>query len=321
MLNLLGELTTEQLNPRTAHIDGLETEQIIRLIHEEDRQIADSIRAAIPQIAAGADMIVHSLQNGGRLFYVGAGTSGRLGILDASECPPTYGIDPSQVQGIIAGGMRAVTESVESAEDDEQLGIRDIEERDVCAQDCVIGIAASGRTPYVLAAMKRSAELGASVIGLCNNRNTPMKQFARLVIEAVTGPEVILGSTRMKAGTSQKQILNMLTTTAMIRLGKVFGNLMVDLQPSNEKLLHRAKRIVQIATSGTDAEVNEAFAASGGNVKLAIVMMLAGLDRGAAEQLLAQSNGFVREALRRGGSDADSLQAGDSEAAAADGPA
>ncbi|MDF2669038.1 MAG: murQ, partial [Paenibacillus sp.] len=227
MSNLLNELTTEQVNPRTSNIDCLTTEEIVRLINDEDRQIAYKIQELTPVIAKAADYIIHSFQNGGRLLYLGAGTSGRLGILDASECPPTYGTDPSMVQGIIAGGDRAIKDPVEGAEDSPFTGAADIDALNVGPNDTVVGIAASGRTPYVLGAMKRARELGATVIGLCNNHDTPMSGYADLLIEAVVGPEVVLGSTRMKAGTAQKLILNMLTTSAMIRMGKVYGNLMV----------------------------------------------------------------------------------------------
>ncbi|PYI57150.1 N-acetylmuramic acid 6-phosphate etherase [Paenibacillus flagellatus] len=301
MSNLLNELTTEQVNERTKGIDRLPTEEIVKLINEEDRLIAEALRSLTPQIAAAADLIIRSFRAGGRLFYVGAGTSGRLGILDASECPPTYGTDPSMVQGVIAGGFRAVKDAVEGAEDNAVLGASDMDERAVGPNDTVVGIAASGRTPYVLGAMKRAKELGASVVGLCNNHNTPMAGIADLMIEAVVGPEVILGSTRMKAGTAQKLVLNTLTTTAMIRIGKVYGNLMVDLHPSNEKLVYRAKRIIRMATQATEEQVDEAYRLSGGHVKTAIVMLLAGVDKEGAGRLLERSGGFVRDAIATAG--------------------
>lgn len=297
MSNLLNELITEQINERTKQIDRLPTVEIVKLINEEDRLIAESLRELIPQIAAAADLIIRSFQNGGRLFYVGAGTSGRLGILDASECPPTFGTNPSMVQGLIAGGFRAVKDAVEGAEDNAGLGASDMDEHRIGPNDTVVGIAASGRTPYVLGAMRRAKELGASVVGLCNNHGTPMVDIADLMIEAVVGPEVILGSTRMKAGTAQKLVLNMLTTTSMIRIGKVYGNLMVDLQPTNEKLVHRAKRIIRMATQASDEAVNAAYEAANGHVKTAIVMILAGVDQAEAVRLLEQGGGFVREAL------------------------
>ncbi|WP_409343876.1 N-acetylmuramic acid 6-phosphate etherase [Paenibacillus sp. MBLB4367] len=298
MYNLLDELTTEQVNPRSRNIDRLSTEEIIRLINEEDRQIAVKIQELAPEIAKAADFILQSFQKGGRLLYIGAGTSGRLGILDASECPPTYGTDPSMVQGVIAGGDRAIKDPVEGAEDNPKEGAGDIDALGVGPDDTVVGIAASGRTPYVIGAMKRARELGATVIGLCNNSGTPMRDCADHMIEAVVGPEVVLGSTRMKAGTAQKLILNMLTTTAMIRMGKVYDNLMVDLNPSNAKLVHRAKRIIGLATDATDTAIEEAYQQADGHVKTAIVMLLANVDRHNADKLLTRSNGFVREAVK-----------------------
>jgi N-acetylmuramic acid 6-phosphate etherase len=298
MSNLLNELITEQVNPRTRNIDVLSTEEIVCLINEEDRLIADKIKELTPVIAKAVDCILRSFRSGGRLLYIGAGTSGRLGILDASECPPTYGTDPSMVQGIIAGGDRAIKDPVEGAEDSPSTGADDIDLLQVRENDTVVGIAASGRTPYVLGAMKRARELGATVIGLCNNHDTPMREYSDLVIEAVVGPEVVLGSTRMKAGTAQKLILNMLTTSAMIRMGKVYDNLMVDLNPSNGKLVHRAKRIIGLATNASDAAIEQAYEQADGHVKTAIVMLLADVDRAKADQLLEQTDGFVREAVK-----------------------
>lgn len=297
MSNLLSELTTEQRNERTTHIDRLSSEQMVALINEEDRNVTAAIENITPQIAKAVDIIVGAFNRQGRLFYVGAGTSGRLGILDASECPPTFGTNPSMVQGIIAGGTQAIKESVEGAEDSPELGAQDIIAHGVSPLDVVVGIAASGRTPYVLGAMKRAKEIGAKVIGLCNNEHTPMVQIADLMLEAVVGPEVILGSTRMKSGTAQKQVLNILTTASMVQVGKVYENLMVDVMPSNEKLVFRAKRIIGMATGASEDIVNQAFADSGGRVKTAIVMILAQEDYAGAQQLLARSKGFVRQAL------------------------
>ncbi|MCI3918826.1 N-acetylmuramic acid 6-phosphate etherase [Paenibacillus sp. TRM 82003] len=296
--DLLNHLITEQLNERTRDIDQLDSERIVRLINEEDRRIAEAIERLVPHIARAADWVVEAFARGGRLFYVGAGTSGRIGILDASECPPTFGTDPSLVQGIIAGGFQAVKDPIEGAEDSAETGAADLDAHGVRGGDVVVGIAASGRTPYVLGAMRRAKELGARVVGLCNNPGTPMASIADLALEAVVGPEVVAGSTRMKAGTAQKMILNMLTTTAMIRSGKVYGNLMVDLNPSNEKLVHRAKRIISLATGAADGDIAHAFDASGRHVKTAIVMLLAGVDAARAKTLLLQADGFVHEALR-----------------------
>lgn len=297
MYNLLNELTTEQRNPNTTQIDRLSSEEIVRLIHAEDRLVTEAVGRILPQVAQAVDRIVAAFQRQGRLFYIGAGTSGRLGILDASECPPTYGTDPSMVQGIIAGGFQAVKDPVEGAEDSEELGAKDIDEHGVTDRDVVVGIAASGRTPYVLGAMKRAKEKQATVIGLCNNENTPMAGIADLMLEAVAGPEVVLGSTRMKSGTAQKLILNMLTTASMIRIGKVYENLMVDVLPSNEKLVYRAKRIIGMATDAPEDVISEAYTASGRHVKTAIVMILAKTDRDGARELLERSGGFVRQAV------------------------
>ncbi|GIP34353.1 N-acetylmuramic acid 6-phosphate etherase [Paenibacillus sp. J2TS4] len=297
MNNLLSGLTTEQINESTRNIDQLDTEQIMRRIHAEDKLIAEAIEPLVPVIAQAADCIVEAFRNEGRLFYVGAGTSGRLGILDASECPPTFGTPPSMVQGIIAGGFQAVKDPVEGAEDSDTLGSSDMDAHEVGPNDVVVGIAASGRTPYVLGAMKRARERGAKVVGLTNNYNTPMIAEADLMIEAVVGPEVILGSTRMKAGTAQKLILNMLTTASMIRIGKVYDNLMVDLNPSNEKLVYRAKRIIRLATQASEEAVNKAYEASNGHVKTAIVMILANVNYEEAARLLDTSEGFVRQAV------------------------
>ncbi|MFD1773373.1 N-acetylmuramic acid 6-phosphate etherase [Paenibacillus rhizophilus] len=296
MDSILDGLITEQPNDKTNTIDQLNSAEIMALINDEDRLVAGVITELIPQIAAAADRIVEAFRSGGRLFYVGAGTSGRIGILDASECPPTYGTDPDMVQGLIAGGFQAVKDPVEGAEDSEELGAADLEAAGVNAGDVVIGIAASGRTPYVLGAMNRAGELGAAVFGICNNHGTPMSQTGFPVIEAVVGPEVVMGSTRMKSGTAQKLILNMLTTTAMIRIGKVYRNLMVDLNPSNKKLVHRAKRIIALATEASAAEIEEAYRESEGQVKTAIVMLLAGVSAAEAHRRLSASGGFVHGA-------------------------
>jgi N-acetylmuramic acid 6-phosphate etherase len=297
MSNSLSQLTTEQVNEHTRHIDQRSPLEIVRSIHQEDRSISEAIEAILPQIAQAAELIIAAFERGGRLFYAGAGTSGRIGVLDASECPPTFGTDPSMVQGLIAGGDKAIKDPVEGAEDSESLGESDINLHGICSRDVVVGIAASGRTPYVIGAMKRAKELGATVIGLCNNVHSPMTLHAELMLEAIVGPEVILGSTRMKSGTSQKLILNMLTTTSMIRIGKVYDNLMVDLQPTNEKLVYRAKRIIRLATNAQEAEVNAAFDASKGHVKTAIVMILTGTDQSRAAELLDLSRGFVSKAI------------------------
>jgi N-acetylmuramic acid 6-phosphate etherase len=295
----INKLTTEQRNEITRNLDQKSAEEILRLINKEDSMVPGVVAECIPDIANAVNTIVESFKGGGRLLYFGAGTSGRLGILDASECPPTFGTDPEQVQGIIAGGYDAIHRAVEGAEDSDDLGANDVDALQVNAADVVVGIAASGRTPYVLGAMKRAQELGATVIGIANNNDAAMKPYASIMIEAVVGPEVVLGSTRMKSGTAQKMILNMLTTTAMILSGKVYDNLMVDMLPSNIKLILRSKRLIQMATGADPDTVERVFEQSNGHVKTAIVMILAEVSLEEAIELLQASNGFVREAIRK----------------------
>ncbi|MEF3302331.1 N-acetylmuramic acid 6-phosphate etherase [Paenibacillus sp. GYB003] len=281
-------LDTEQVNPRTRHLDQCSTLELLQLMNAEDFRVPAAVAEALPAVAEAVELIAAALRAGGRLFYVGAGTSGRLGMLDAYECPPTFGTAPGLVQALVAGGV-ARDRADESAEDDPALGAADLAGRGLAAGDVVVGIA--------VGAMRRAKALGASVVGLCNNHNTPMVGIADLVIEAVVGPEVILGSTRMKAGTAQKLVLNMLTTTAMIRIGKVYGNLMVDLQPTNEKLVYRSKRIIRMATGASPEQVDEAYRLAGGHVKTAIVMILAGVGKDEACRLLERSGGFVSGAI------------------------
>jgi len=298
MDHTIKKLTTEQRNENTRHIDQKSTVEILQLINSEDSKIPAVIASSLSEIAQATDAIVAGFKQGGRLLYFGAGTSGRLGILDASECPPTYGTDPELVQGIIAGGKEAIQRAVEGAEDNEELGISDINQLQVGSSDVVVGIAASGRTPYVLGAMQRAKELGATVVGIANNADSPMKEIASIMIEAVVGPEVVLGSTRMKSGTAQKMILNMLTTASMIKSGKVYDNLMVDLLPSNHKLVIRAKRLIEIATGADENVVEKAYEESRGHVKTAIVMILADVSSEEATELLEASSGFVRDAIQ-----------------------
>ncbi|TCZ77405.1 N-acetylmuramic acid 6-phosphate etherase [Paenibacillus albiflavus] len=294
----ISKLVTEQRNENTQHIDELSTIDVLKLINEEDSIIPGVIAECLPDIALATDAIIQSFKDGGRLFYYGAGTSGRLGILDASECPPTYGTDPEQVQGIIAGGKTAILRAVEGAEDSRELGSSDVDTAAITSKDVVVGIAASGRTPYVLGVMERAKELGATVVGLSNNKDTQMKAVADIMIEAVVGPEVVLGSTRMKAGTAVKMILNMLSTTAMIRSGKVYENLMVDLQASNYKLIERGKRLITLATGASREVVDRVYAQSNGHIKSAIVMILADISFEDAQLRLNQTGGFVREAIQ-----------------------
>ena len=288
---------TETINPATSAIDTLETRAIVAAIAAEDARVAPAVAAVGDAIARLADVVVERLRRGGRLIYVGAGTSGRLGVLDAAECPPTFSASPDQVVGLIAGGPAALSRSIEAVEDDPDQGRRDIAAIDAGPHDVVLGLAASGRTPYVLGAVAEAARRGAFVAGLACTDPSPLAAAVELIIAPIVGPEVIAGSTRMKAGTAQKLVLNALTTTVMIRLGKTFGNLMVDLQPSNAKLRRRAVHIVAAATGLGAEEARQLLAAAGYETKTAIVMALAQVDASAARQRLAAGAGYVRRAL------------------------
>lgn len=270
----LAQLLTEQRNPRTLSIDHLPTLEALRLIHEEDRLAVESVAPELPRIAAAVEAIAGRLRDGGRLIYIGAGTSGRLGVLDASECPPTFSVSYELVQGIIAGGYNALYQATESIEDDPAAGVRDLAARGFNAQDVLVGIAASGRTPYVLGAIAQARALGALTVGISCTENSQLSQAVDLPIEPKPGPEVITGSTRLKAGTVTKLVLNMLSTMTMVRLGHVYSNLMVNVKPSNEKLVDRAQRIIAEA---------------------------ANLDQSQAAELLNQAHGNVREAIRLAG--------------------
>lgn len=294
---VLEQLLTEQRNPASAQIDTLPTEQLLGIINDQDATVAAAVRAAIPQIAAAVDRITDALRAGGRLFYIGAGTSGRLGVLDASECPPTFSVPAEMVQGIIAGGEAALSRATEASEDDADSGVRDLLSRGFRNGDVLCGIAASGRTPYVLGAIRKARELQCVTIGLSCTPNSELSQASDIGIEALTGPEIVTGSTRMKAGTATKLVLNMLTTGAMIRLGYVYGNLMVNVNPRNEKLRDRARRIVRDAAGVDEAKAAEVLEDSGWTVRTAIVMAVRGLDRQAAESLLARNGGVVGRAL------------------------
>jgi N-acetylmuramic acid 6-phosphate etherase len=290
-------LTSEQQNEHTRHIDQQSAIDILALINNEDSKVPAAVKECLPEISQSVEAIVSSFKAGGRLLYFGAGTSGRLGILDASECPPTYGTAPNQVIGVIAGGPMAIQNAVEGAEDNEELGKLDVDRLEVTELDVVVGISASGRSPYVIGAMKRALELRATVVGVANNQNSAMSGYASIMIEAVVGPEVVLGSTRMKAGTAQKLILNMLTTASMILSGKVYDNLMVDMQSSNKKLVIRAKRLIEMATGADKETIEQAYEESGNHVKTAIVMILVGVHVEEATKLLEQANGYVRKAI------------------------
>jgi N-acetylmuramic acid 6-phosphate etherase len=292
---------TEARNPRTAAIDTLSSLEIVRLINDEDAQVALAVHQELPQIARAVDVIVERLRRGGRLFYFGAGTSGRLGVLDASEVPPTFSAPPDLVQGFIAGADVALRRSVEAAEDDLGAGAQTVCEAGVGERDVVVGITASGGAPWVLGAVAEAQRRGAATVGLTCNPDSPLARQAEVVIAPLVGPEVIAGSSRMKAGTAQKMVLNMLSTATMIRLGKVYGNLMVDVQPTNAKLRRRAIRILQEAAGADESAARGALETTGYEVKPALVMLLAGVSAGEARQRLARANGFVRQAVGLGG--------------------
>ena len=292
----LSQLLTESRNPATENLDQLATTDIVRTLHDADREAVAAVDAEIPHIARAIDEIVARLEQGGRLFYLGAGTSGRLGVLDASECPPTYNTPPEMVQGVIAGGDAALRRSIERAEDNEDQGRQDLEARGFTTRDVLVGIAASGRTPYVLGGVKYARKLGAMTIGLSSVPGSTLATIAEIAITPATGPEPVTGSTRMKAGTATKLVLNMLSTGALVRLGYVYGNLMVNVQPTNVKLRDRAARIV-VAVSGVSYQDAAMLLVATGSVKTAIVMAKLGIDRETAERRLAAAHGRLRPAL------------------------
>jgi N-acetylmuramic acid 6-phosphate etherase len=290
-------MITEQPNPNTQHIDRLSTLDMLRVINDEDRRVAEVVAAALPDIAQAVDAIAERLERGGRLIYVGAGTSGRLGILDAVECPPTFGVSPEQVRGVIAGGEKAIMHAVEGAEDNRQAGRDDLAVLELSAQDAVVGIAASGRTPYVLGALEYARQVGAVTVGISCNAPAPLLDAAQIGIGLPVGPEVVTGSTRLKAGTAQKLTLNMLSTGAMIKLGKVYGNLMVDVQPTNEKLVKRACGIIAHIAGVDEDHALELLRAAGNNVKIAIVMQRRGVDADEARRILDEVGGHLRRVI------------------------
>ncbi|MFM4820913.1 N-acetylmuramic acid 6-phosphate etherase [Aeromonas hydrophila] len=291
----LSSMITETRNPASVEIDQLPTLEMLRVINQEDQQVALAVSQLLPEITRAVDAIAAAFGKGGRLVYIGAGTSGRLGILDASECPPTYGVSAEQVVGLIAGGHKAILQAVENAEDDAELGAQDLKSIQFCANDVLVGIAASGRTPYVLGAMAHARAVGATVCSISCNPGSPLAQAADISMVAVVGPEIVTGSSRMKAGTAQKLILNMLSTGAMIRTGKVYGNLMVDVEATNAKLVERQKRIVMEATDCERAVAERALAQADNHCKTAIVMILAGLTADEARTRLQSSNGFISQ--------------------------
>lgn len=297
----LQKLSTERRNPATAHIDELSTLSMLQVINDEDKKVALAVEKILPEIAKAVDVITDRLAKGGRLFYMGAGTSGRLGILDASECPPTYGVEPDLVQGLIAGGIPAIFKAQEGAEDNPELARKDLVDKEFTAGDVLVGIAASGRTPYVIGGLQYAQSLGAATIALACSPEPAIGEFADIVLTPVTGAEVVTGSTRMKAGTAQKLVLNMLSTGTMIKLGKVYGNLMVDVKTSNKKLEERARRIVMEATGCSREEGIAALAEAQGNAKLAIYIHLTGADFAVGQQAMAKAHGHLALALKQEG--------------------
>jgi N-acetylmuramic acid 6-phosphate etherase len=294
---LLEKLLTEQQNPASAGIDTLPIEDALRIINAEDRKVALAVEQEIPAIARAVAAAVAALERGGRMFYIGAGTSGRLGVLDASEIPPTYSAPPEMVQGIMAGGERALVRASETSEDDPAAGARDLTARGFTAQDVLVGLAASGRTPYVLGAVAEARRMGAVTIGICCTPDAELSRAVDYPIAPLVGPEIVAGSTRMKAGTAQKLVLNMLSTETFIRLGYVYGNLMVNVQPTNHKLVERARRIIAQAAGVSHERAGELLGAAGNRVRTAIVMGKAGVSREEAERRLAAAGGRVARAL------------------------
>ena len=298
LLQTLSTLITEQRNPNSMHVDSLSALEIVQLMNDEDKQVPLAIKKCLPQIAQAVERIVSAFQRGGRLVYIGAGTSGRLGVLDASECPPTFGVSPEMVKGIIAGGERALRHPIEGAEDSKAQAVVDLQTIQFSSKDVLVGIAASGRTPYVIGALEYAKGLGSVTVSIASNPNSAMANIVDIAIDTVVGPEVLTGSSRLKSGTAQKLVLNMLTTASMILMGKCYQNLMVDVQASNEKLKARAIRIVMQATDCNKALAEETLKQADQNAKLAIMMILSGLDRAQAEALLEKHHGKLQLALK-----------------------
>ena len=298
LLQTLSTLITEQRNPNSMHVDSLSALEIVQLMNDEDKQVPLAIEKCLPQIAQAVERIVAAFQQGSRLVYIGAGTSGRLGVLDASECPPTFGVSPEMVKGIIAGGERALRHPIEGAEDSKEQAVIDLQTIQFSSKDVLVGIAASGRTPYVVGALEYAKSLGSATVSIASNPNSAMANIVDIAIDTVVGPEVLTGSSRLKSGTAQKLVLNMLTTASMILMGKCYQNLMVDVQASNEKLKARAIRIVMQATDCDKTLAEETLKQADQNAKLAIMMILSGLDRAQAEALLEKHQGKLQLALK-----------------------
>ncbi|WP_414148268.1 N-acetylmuramic acid 6-phosphate etherase [Erwinia sp. BNK-24-b] len=297
----LGSLISETRNVETMELDGLSTLEMVTKFNEQDATVADAVRQTLPEVAKAVEAAAYSLQQGGRLIYMGAGTSGRLGVLDASECPPTFGVPHGVVVGLIAGGPGALLKAVEGAEDNEQLGVSDLQAIALKPQDMVVGLAASGRTPYVIGALRFARQLGCKTAAISCNPDSPIAREAEIAISPVVGPEALTGSTRLKSGTAQKLVLNMISTGAMVKIGKVYQNLMVDMQATNVKLVDRACRMVCQATGCERAEAESALQQTAYEVKPAILMVLSGVDAVRAKTLLSKHRGFLRAALQESG--------------------
>ena len=294
----LTKLSTETRNQKSMELDTMSVAEILQLMNSEDQTVPLAIQKQLPQIENAVEIIIQQFKKGGRLIYLGAGTSGRLGVLDAAECVPTFGTDPSLVQGLIAGGQSAMTVAVEGAEDSLSLAEEDLKKLDLNEDDAVVGLAASGRTPYVIGALKYAQTVQAATISIACNENAEISKFAKYPIEVVTGPEVLTGSTRLKAGTAQKLVLNMISTTSMIKLGKAYQNLMIDVKPTNDKLVERAKRIIMQATDCDYQTAADTLKSADQDVKVAIIMILTGSDKDKAVKNLKQNDGFVRKAMK-----------------------
>lgn len=294
----LEKLTTESRNQNTLNIDKVSTLEMVKMINNEDKKVAVAVDAELPRIAEAIDEIAIRMNKGGRLIYIGAGTSGRLGILDASECPPTYGVSEELVQGIIAGGHEAIFRAKEGAEDSKELAVEDLKNKKITENDIIVGLAASGRTPYVIGGLEYANKVGAMTIAITCNAGSEVSKAAKISIAPVVGPEVVTGSTRLKSGTAQKLVLNMLSTGTMIKLGKVYGNLMVDVRATNEKLVERAKKIVCEATGVTREEAGKYLEETNYDVKLSIFMILSKLEQEEARKVLENSKGYIAEALK-----------------------
>ena len=295
---MLERLLTEQPNPESGNLDQLSMVQLLEVMNAADAQVAGAVAQEIPRIAAAAEAITAALERGGSLIYVGAGTSGRLGVLDAAECPPTFGVPPELVRGIMAGGERALTHSLEGVEDDSAAGARDLERSGFRQGDALVGIAASGRTPYVLGAVGKAREMGAVTCGISCVPESELSRMVQYPIEPIPGPEILTGSTRLRAGTATKLVLNMISTAVMVKLGHVYGNLMVNVQPTNDKLEDRARHIIQQATGVDSGQAGDLLERAGRSVRIAIVMQKKRISRAEAEIQLARAKGRIREALK-----------------------